>query len=75
MDRPYVAQAIAVAALYGDLERQCQLARELMKDITDAMFMRGEKSLDLLEGLLVTIAWSVGDHRCLRSNIHTLTPY
>lgn len=59
VERPFLSTAIAVAALYGDLERQMELSKCLMKDIGESMLMKGEKNLDLLEGILVLLAWLV----------------
>lgn len=59
VDRPFLSTAIAVAALYGDLPRQLETAQGLIKDIGMAMLLEGKKSLDLLQGLLVLLAWCV----------------
>lgn len=57
VEMPFLATAISCAALYGDLPRQIQTAQALIKDIGERMLLHGEKSLDLLLGILVLIAW------------------
>ena len=59
VEMPFLATAISCAALYGDLPRQIDLAQSLIKEISERMLLQGEKSLDLLLGILVLIAWYV----------------
>lgn len=55
--RPHLYRAIIFAAGRRFPDRQKQLADALLKIIGKATLIRGEKSLDLLQGLLVFIAW------------------
>ena len=57
VEMPFLATAISCAALYGDLARQLEVAQGLIKDIAERMLIQGEKSLDLLLGILVLLAW------------------
>lgn len=57
VEMPFLATAISCAALYGDLPRQIEIAQALIKEIGEHMLLKGEKSLDLLLGILVLIAW------------------
>ena len=57
VEKPFMATAIAVAAMYGDLPRQLDLAEGFIKDVGNAMLVDGQKSLDLLQGILIIIAW------------------
>lgn len=56
-DRPLLWKAIMVAASHGDPKRQLTLGSELMEDLITRLLFRTEKSLDLLQGLLIFIAW------------------
>lgn len=68
VEKPFFATAIAVAAVYGDLPRQLGLAEGFIKDVGHAMLVEGQKSLDLLQGILVLIAWFV-----IEKSVLTLT--
>lgn len=56
-DRPLLWKAIMVAASHGDPTRQLTLGSELMEDLISRLLFRTERSLDLLQGLLIFIAW------------------
>ena len=56
-ERPLLWKAIMVAASHGNSDRQLALGAELTKDLTTRLLFRAEKSLDLLQALLVFIAW------------------
>lgn len=56
-DRPLLWKAIMVTASHGDPHRQLALGSKLMEDFTTRLLFRTEKSLDLLQGLLIFIAW------------------
>ncbi|KAL9056367.1 MAG: hypothetical protein Q9162_002958 [Coniocarpon cinnabarinum] len=57
VEMPFFATGIACAALYGDLKRQVEVSQSMIKDIGEKMLLEGEKSLDLLLGILVLLAW------------------
>ena len=48
-----------MAALFKDHERQQGLGKDILRYLTDHLILRGEKNLDLLQGLIVYISWSV----------------
>jgi len=54
---PFLYQAIIFAASYHDSVHQLALGEEFTKDVTEHLVIRGEKSLDILQGLLVYISW------------------
>lgn len=54
---PYLYRSMMVAASYEDASHQIALGLGIMKSFADAFLMRGEKSLDLMQGLLVFISW------------------
>ena len=56
-EKPLLWKAIMVAAAHGNSDRQLSLGANLMEDITTRLLLRAEKSLHLLQALLVFIAW------------------
>ena len=56
-ERPLIWKAIVVAASHENSSRQLALGDELMEDLTTRLLFKAEKSLDLLQALLVFIAW------------------
>ncbi|KAH7086893.1 hypothetical protein FB567DRAFT_526514 [Paraphoma chrysanthemicola] len=55
--KPFLLQAIAVVASFHDTETQQILGKQFVRDLCDQVFVNGEKSLSLLQGLLVFINW------------------
>jgi hypothetical protein len=56
---PFLYRAIITVASYHDSLHQIQMGEELVKYLTEHLVMLGEKNIDLLQGLLVYITWSV----------------
>lgn len=56
-ERPLLWKAIMVAASHGNSDRQMALGANLLEDLTKRLLLKAEKSLDLLQALLVFIAW------------------
>lgn len=56
-ERPLLWKAIMVAASHGTSDRQMALGADLMEDLTTRLLFRAEKSLDVLQALLIFIAW------------------
>ena len=56
-ERPLLWKAIMVAASHGNSDRQMALGATLLEDLTTRLLLKAEKSLDLLQALLVFIAW------------------
>ena len=56
-EKPLLWKAIMVAAAHENSDRQLSLGANLMEDITTRLLFRAEKSLHLLQALLVFIAW------------------
>lgn len=56
-DKPLLWKAIMVAASHENSHRQMALGANLMEDLTTRLLFRAEKSFDLLQALLVFIAW------------------
>lgn len=51
--------AVMVAASYEDTNTQLCLGRKALEHMAERIILRGEKSMDLLQGLLIFITWSV----------------
>jgi hypothetical protein len=56
-ERPFLYSSIMTVASYHDSLHQLQMGRDLVKCLTDRLIILGEKSMDLLQGLLVYINW------------------
>ncbi|KAF2188998.1 hypothetical protein K469DRAFT_564970 [Zopfia rhizophila CBS 207.26] len=57
-EKPVLYMSIMMVACQSDIHRQLNLARMVRYEISQAVLVRGEKSLELLEGLLVYLAWN-----------------
>lgn len=55
--RPFLWRGVIMQACHLDCARQIALGQELLKDIAQASLLKPEKSLDLLQGLEILIAW------------------
>ncbi|MCJ1431004.1 hypothetical protein MMC27_000354 [Xylographa pallens] len=55
--RPVLSMAVIVAASFQSLSQQRMLAGNLLEYLSLHILLRGEKSLDLLQGLLILAAW------------------
>ena len=56
-EKPLLWKAIIVAASHEKSDRQLALGSKLMEDLTTRLLLRVERSLDLLQALLIFIAW------------------
>lgn len=56
-DRPFLYTCCVMSAAHRDPPLQARIAKDILKYISEHMILRGEKSLDLLQGLLVVTAW------------------
>lgn len=56
-DRPFLLQAILTVASWKNRVRQLILEEELLRDLGVRFFTKGEKTLEILQGLLVYLAW------------------
>jgi hypothetical protein len=50
-------QVIATVAFFHDLPKQQVMVKDLMRQISEKMILRNDKSLELLQGILIMIAW------------------
>ena len=57
--RPWLFRTVMMLACRDERSRQIEQAIQIARDFADAMLIRGEKSLDLLQALLVYNTWCV----------------
>jgi hypothetical protein len=57
--KPFLHLTVMMVSLQGAASRQLALGIRVKEHLSNAMIMRTEKSLDLLQGLLVCMAWFV----------------
>lgn len=55
---PYVLKAIWTVAFQQSRAHQIEMCKDLMVDISTSMLIRGEKDLDMLQGVILLNAWS-----------------
>lgn len=56
-DKPFLYKTVLMVASYHDKSVQTLMANEIFEYLSAHMIIRNEKTLDLLQGLLVLIAW------------------
>lgn len=55
--KPVLLRAITTVALFHDLPRQQSLVKDLIREIGERLLVKGEKSLDILQGIIVLVGW------------------
>lgn len=55
--KPVLLRTLTTVALVHDLPRQQYLVQELLRDISERIMMKGEKSVDLLQAIIILVAW------------------
>ncbi|KAF9635717.1 putative trna processing endoribonuclease protein [Lasiodiplodia theobromae] len=55
--KPFLLKAIVVVASIQDLAKQRALGHALMGELTTQLLVQGRRSVDLLQGILVWLAW------------------
>jgi hypothetical protein len=55
--KPFLVEVVLVAGLYKDSGQLTARGKEVVSHLSQRMLLDGEKSLDLLQGLLVYISW------------------
>lgn len=56
-ERPFVWKAVMLVACCGDGARQVEIGQTLLREVTEAAYMHGHKSLDLLQSVQVLVSW------------------
>lgn len=67
-ERPMLWKAILTAASCFKPSRQEAIGQELIEELSKRLLLNGEKNLDLLQALLIHIAWSVTSLRTMSSS-------
>ncbi|KAL5317410.1 hypothetical protein ACEPPN_014505 [Leptodophora sp. 'Broadleaf-Isolate-01'] len=57
-ERPWLYKSVMMVAYQDDRYRQIEISKQFLMDISAAMLLRGEKSLDMLQGMIVYNVWS-----------------
>ncbi|RDL40971.1 uncharacterized protein BP5553_00950 [Venustampulla echinocandica] len=55
--RPWVYYAVIMVASQSNRTRQLEMAKHMTTEVATALIIRGEKNLDMLQGLLIHNAW------------------
>jgi hypothetical protein len=55
--KPFLMQVITTVASFHDLPTQQVMVKDMMRQISEKLLMRNEKSLEILQGILILIAW------------------
>ncbi len=58
-DKPFVLKVICMVAFVHDSEAQSLMAKEIMEYLSMHLIIQAERDLDLLQGLLIFMAWYV----------------
>jgi hypothetical protein len=58
---PVLYRTILLACDPGNKHQQAELGQQILIEITTGMLVRGEKTLDMLQALLVYNMWCVGN--------------
>lgn len=56
--KPWTYKAVMMVAFQEDRFRQIEISKQFMMEVAAAMLIRGEKSLDMLQGMILYNAWS-----------------
>jgi len=59
IQKPWLLKTVIMVASQGDRARQIEMVRKMNMEIAEAMLVRGERSLDMLEGLILFNSWYV----------------
>lgn len=66
-ERPMLAQAVFVVTTWRSADRQRALKDKFMRDLSERYFIKSERSLDLLQALIVYFGWYLLLSRILAS--------
>lgn len=71
-ERPFLLLAVITCACSQRLHLQAALAAEFRKTLATRVIVNGEKSLDLLQGLLVHLSWYILKLHCREKTTNQL---
>lgn len=57
--RPWLAITVSMVACHENRNQQMALAKQIIMEVSSALFVRCERSLDMLEGLIIYNVWLV----------------
>jgi hypothetical protein len=57
--KPFLCKTLLMVASYHDKAGQIRMTRDIFQYLSSHMIVENERSFDLLQGLLVLMAWSV----------------
>lgn len=57
IDKPLLLHSIVTVTYFHDFPRQQMMLKHLMRDISERVIINNEKSIDILQGILVLVAW------------------
>jgi hypothetical protein len=58
-ENPFVYMTVLMAASYEDAGKQIMLGKKFLEHVVERLILRGEKTLDLLQSLLIYLSWFV----------------
>jgi len=58
-EKPFLYMAIMMVASFEDTGTQLVLGKKGLEHMAERLILRGEKSLDLLQGMLIYLSWFV----------------
>lgn len=64
--KPFLLHAIVTVTYFHDLPRQTTMVKQIMRDISERILINGEKSIDILQGIIVLVCWYVNLSNMLR---------
>jgi hypothetical protein len=67
VQKPFLHRVIMTVASEGRRVQQIEMSKQISMDIAAALLIRGERSLDMLQALVIFNAWSVYTNLCLRN--------
>ena len=56
-EKPVLLNAIVMVAFFQDLPRQQLMVKQLMRNLSERILINNEKSLDILQAILVFVTW------------------
>jgi hypothetical protein len=56
-DKPFLMKTITTVACFHDLARQQVMVKDLMRQISEKLLLYNEKSLEVLQGIMILTTW------------------
>ncbi|KAF2719183.1 hypothetical protein K431DRAFT_192180, partial [Polychaeton citri CBS 116435] len=55
--RPFLLHCICCVASFHDLAKQQRMVKNIMREVSERMLINNEKSVDLIQGIMVIVSW------------------